>query len=84
MQYDTDKLIKSLRSLTCPACDAKKAADNTFCKKCYKQLRPPQRHALYQSAGSPGYGIAFDVAIDALGVTSPVWPEPADQPEPIT
>jgi hypothetical protein len=75
MLPDTEQLIRSLRSATCPACGGKKKAGKSLCPTDYYALNPDQRKALYQRIGR-GYEAALTEALEYLGVETFHQPPP--------
>jgi len=70
----TIRLLRSLRSNTCPACGQAKRPYYTLCYVCYTSLPKDQQRALYSSVHK-GYRQAVESALAALNVSQPHWPE---------
>jgi hypothetical protein len=62
-------LIRSLMSITCPACGGPKRPRQTLCPHDYARLTVLQRRALYKRVGE-GYEDALVDAMRKLGVSS--------------
>jgi uncharacterized protein with PIN domain len=72
----TVRMVRSLRSATCPACGKKKKPNYSFCYGCFNQLSQQQKSGLYERLGK-GYRKAFEKALRALGAERIHWPESA-------
>jgi hypothetical protein len=72
-QLTSAKLVKSLQSVTCPACGGAKVRRQTLCRRDYFRLPQSMRKALYNLLGK-GYREAVAEALAFLDVTQPVFP----------
>lgn len=75
-QLGAENLVRSLRSIRCPACGAMKKKRQTFCGDCYFKLPAQAQRDLYRGL-EDGYESYVLRALRTLGVTRFILPDDA-------